>query len=283
MISVLILTLDEEINISDCIASLPWRSDVHVLDSGSSDQTEPLARALDAKFVVRPFTNYAEQRNAGLALPFAHDWILMIDADERVTPALAAEIETRIKTAEADLGMLRVRRKDMFMGRWLRRSSGYPTWFPRLMRRGMVTVEREINEVYRCSGRTDELREHLVHYPFNKGMDWWYERHSRYATAEAEKLLGEERNARLRLGQLIARDPGVRRAALKRVAYRLPGRPFLTFLYLYVLRLGFLDGAPGYHYATMRMAYEVMIDSKSAFSRQQDQSQAHLTAPPPRS
>lgn len=280
MISVLILTLDEEINISDCITSLPWRSDVHVLDSGSSDRTACLAKALGAKVTVRPFSNYADQRNAGLALPFANEWILMIDADERMTPSLAAEIEARIGNAKDDLGMLRVRRKDMFMGRWLRRSSGYPTWFPRVMRRGMVTVERAINEVYRCRGSTAELHEHLVHHPFNRGMDWWYERHSRYATAEARQLLAEDQGTRLQLDQLVARDPAVRRAALKRLAYQLPGRPLLTFLYLYVLRLGFLDGAPGYHYATMRMAYEVMIDSKAAFARAEDRS--HITAPPPR-
>ncbi len=275
MISVLILTLDEEINISECIASLPWRSDVHILDSGSTDRTKELGIALGANVTARPFTNYADQRNAGLALPFANDWIVMLDADERMTPALAAEIETRIGGAESDLDMLRVRRKDMFMGRWLRRSSGYPTWFPRVMRRGKVTVEREINEVYRCNGRTGELREHLVHHPFNRGMDWWYERHSRYATAEAKQLLAQDSGSRPGVGLLVDGDPAVRRAALKRFAYRLPGRPFLTFLYLYVLRLGFLDGAPGYHYATMRMAYEVMIDSKAAFARDRERN------PPP--
>src|SRR5258707_917139 len=195
MISALILTFDEEVNIADCIASLPWRSDVHVLDSGSRDRTQEVARALGAKVTERSFTNYADQRNFGLALPFAHEWIVMIDADERVTPELWREIEQRIAGADYDTGMFRVRRKDMFMGRWLRRSSGYPSWFPRVIRRGRVRVEREINELFACDGRAGELTEHLIHYPFNKGIDWWFERHGRYSRSE-ERRVGKECRSR---------------------------------------------------------------------------------------
>lgn len=189
MISVLILTLDEEVNIADCIATLPWRDDVYVLDSGSRDNTQKIARSRGARVIERQFTNYADQRNFGLELPFANEWIVMIDADERMTPALAREIEQQIAAVSDETAMFRVRRKDIFMGRWLRRSSGYPSWFPRLMRRGRVRVEREINEVYACEGTTRELTEHIIHYPFNKGIDWWFERHGRYATVEARLLL----------------------------------------------------------------------------------------------
>ena len=266
MISALILTFDEEVNIADCIASLPWRSDVHVLDSGSRDRTQEIARALGAKVTERPFTNYADQRNFGLALPFAHEWIVMIDADERVTPELAREIEQHVAGAYDDTAMFRVRRKDMFMGRWLRRSSGYPSWFPRVIRRGCVRVEREVNELYACDGRTRGLTEHLFHYPFNKGIDWWFERHGRYSSAEARLLTSREDVARTSWAHLLSYDPLTRRAALKHLAYSLPGRPFLSFLYFYVVRLGFLDGRAGYHYASMRMAYEVMIHTKAAYS-----------------
>jgi glycosyltransferase involved in cell wall biosynthesis len=266
MISALILTLDEEVNIADCIASLPWRSDVHVLDSGSRDRTREIAHGLGAKVTERPFTDYADQRNFGLGLPFAHAWVVMIDADERMTPELAREIEQRIAAADDETAMFSVRRKDMFMGRWLRRSSGYPSWFPRVMRRGRVRVEREINEVYACDGATRELREHLIHYPFNKGVDWWFERHGRYSSAEARRLVSRRQDDVAPWSHLLSLDPRCRRAGLKRLAYSLPGRPFLTFLYLYVVRLGFLDGRAGYHYASMRMAYEVMIDAKAAYS-----------------
>lgn len=265
MISVLILTLDEEVNVGDCITSLPWRDDIHVLDSGSRDRTQQIALSHGAIVTERNFTNYAEQRNFGLALPFVNAWIVMMDADERMTPELAREIEQQIAAADDHTAMLRVRRKDMFMGRWLRRSSGYPSWFPRVMRRGRVRVEREINEVYTCNGSTRELTEHLIHHPFNKGMDWWFERHARYSTAEARLLLHGEEATSVTWIHLLAREPLKRRAVMKRLAYILPGRPFLTFLYLYFVRLGFLDGSAGYHFASMRMAYEVMIDAKAAY------------------
>lgn len=266
MISVLILTLDEEVNIAACIASLPWRSDVHVLDSASTDATQDIARSLGAKVTVRAFDNYADQRNAGLALPFAHEWIVMLDADERMTPALAAELERKIANADADLAMFLVRRKDMFMGRWLRRSSGYPTWFCRLARRGWVRVEREVNEVYVTDGKTAQLEGHIEHYPFAKGMEWWFARHNNYSTAEARLLVADD-NARPRLRDVFAGDPVRRRAALKGLAYRVPGRPFLIFLYLYFVRLGFLDGYAGYRFSTMRLAYEIMIDAKADAAR----------------
>lgn len=264
MISVLILTFNEEANIGACIESLPWRGDVHVLDSLSSDQTADIARNLGAKVEVRKFDGYASQRNAGLSLQFANDWIVMLDADERMTPELASEIETAISMAGDDVAMFRVRRRDMFLGRWLKRSSGYPTWFPRIIRRGRVRVEREINEIYVPHGVAKQLRGHIDHYPFNKGMDWWFERHNRYSALEAQLLLS--RSDRISSG-INPVDPSGRRAALKALAYRLPLRPYLVFFYLYFVRGGFLDGEPGWVYANIRLAYEIMIDAKAAYSK----------------
>lgn len=266
MISVLILTLNEEINIRDCIDALPWRDDVHVLDSESLDRTRELAATAGATVSVRPFSGYASQRNFGLSLPFRHEWIVMLDADERMTPELAEEIERSVKTAAEDDVLFRVRRKDIFMGGWLRRASGYPTWFPRVFRRGRTRVEREINEVYVPDGRTRNLHHHLEHYPFSKGIDWWFERHNQYSTAEAELLCTREA-LRLKAQELFSSDPSNRRAAWKALAYSLPGRPFLLFVYLFFIRGGFLDGHAGYTYATMRMAYEIMIDAKVRFAR----------------
>lgn len=266
MISVLILTFNEEANVAECIKSLPWRSDVRVLDSVSTDRTIELAESLGAQVTSCPFEGYASQRNSGLSLPFQNEWIVMLDADERMTPELAAEIEREIASAQSDVAMFRVRRRDMFMGRWLRRSSGYPTWFPRVLRRGRVRVEREINEVYVPDGMARQLQGHIDHYPFNKGMDWWFDRHNRYSTMEAQLLLG--RRVQVSPGT-ASKDPGARRAALKALAYRLPLRPFLVFSYLYFVRGGFLDGKPGWVYANMRLAYEIMIDAKAAYTKSQ--------------
>lgn len=262
-LSALVLTLNEETNIADCLGSIPWRDDIRVLDSGSTDRTCEIAQAHGVTVHRRLFTDYAEQRNHGLALPFEHEWVLMLDADERLTPELAEEIARAIDGAEIDVDMFCVRRKDIFLGRWLKRSSGYPTWFPRILRRGRVRVERAVNEEYKPIGKTRQLNGHIEHYPFAKGLEWWFERHNRYSTMEAA-VLERERGRKIAAADLFGREPRRRRAALKQIAYRVPGRPFLTFLYLYVLRLGFLDGRAGFQFASMRMAYEIMIDAKTA-------------------
>ncbi len=263
MISVLILTLDEEVNIKDCIESLPetWRKDVWILDSESSDNTCALANEYGAKTILRQFTNYADQRNFGLSQAFEHDWVLMIDADERVSPRLANEIDQSLSDVDEEVDMYRCRRKDMFMNKWLKHASGYPTYFPRLFRKGAVLVEREINEEYACRGKVVDLQEHLIHFPFSKGLKWWYERHVRYAAMEA-KMLSQERNERkISVIDVLSSDPKIRRATLKQIAYRLPFRPNIVFFYLYIVRGGFLDGKSGLLYARMRKTYEVMIDT----------------------
>lgn len=263
MISCVILTLNEEKNIAPCINSIPWKSDIHVVDSLSTDGTAAIAAQSGAKVWPHAFVDYAAQRNFGLSLDFSHEWVLMIDADERVTPELAEEIECVLTNAADDLTMLLVRRKDIFLGRWLRRSSGYPTWFARLMRRGRVKVIREINEQYVTDGRAERLKGHLLHFPFNKGVDWWYERHNRYSTMESITLAQEREQHHFDLSGLITGDSLRRRASFKQLAYRLPFRPFLIFFYLYFIRGGFLDGDPGYCFAQMRMSYEIMIDAKT--------------------
>ena len=149
----------------------------------------------------------------------------------------------------------------MFLGRWLRRASGYPTWAGRLVRTGRVKVRREINEEYVTDGDVGYIKGHFIHYPFNKGIAFWFERHNRYSSMEAEKLV-EETKGRLQFKDLFSKNPGLRRKFLKQLAYRLPGRPVLVFLYLYFFRLGFIDGHPGLAYCIMRSIYEYMIDLK---------------------
>ncbi|RWQ02827.1 MAG: glycosyltransferase family 2 protein [Mesorhizobium sp.] len=271
MPSVLILTYNEAVNIADCIASIPWREQIYVLDSESTDGTAKIAEEMGAVVVTRPFTDYADQRNFGLTLAGLDEWIVMLDADERMTRELAAEIEHHIETADASVAMFRVRRKDLFLDRWLRRSSGYPTWFPRVFRRGRVLVERKVNESYRADGSAKELEGHILHFPFNKGLDWWLERHNRYSTMEARLIRGTPITLRT-VRCLVSRDPGARREAQKNLAYRIPGRPFLVFIYLYIVRLGILDGAAGYQFACLRLAYEIMIDAKAAHSSYYDAS-----------
>lgn len=262
-VSVLILTLNEELNLARCLASLEWCDDVVVLDSGSYDGTVSIAGEMGARVVKRCFDNYANQRNHGLQeIAYKYHWVLMVDADEVVTPGLVAEIDQVLNGADPGLCLLRMRRKDYFMGQWIRRSSGYPTWFGRLVRIGHVRVERSINEEYVTDGEVGQLKEHLLHYPFNKGFHAWFEKHNCYSSMEGE-LLELKQFERFVLADLSSTDPALRRKAVKTLVYRMPGRPLLMFFALYVIRGGFLDGQAGFTFCVLRSFYEFMIDCKA--------------------
>jgi glycosyltransferase involved in cell wall biosynthesis len=261
-ISVLILTLNEEVNLVECIDSCTWSDDIVVFDSFSTDRTCEIAAGKAVRLVQRRFDNYAAQRNAALTqVQYKHPWVLMVDADERTPMDLVREMIAAVSTADSDVALFRMRRKDYFLGRWLRRSSGYPSWFGRLVRLGRVRVEREVNEEYIADGKIVHLRSHLHHYPFNKGIGYWYERHNRYSDIEALAKV-EAYSSQLSLAALFSGDPIDRRRAMKLLVYRLPMRPTIWFLYLYIFRMGFLDGAAGLAFSRMRASYETMIDMK---------------------
>jgi glycosyltransferase involved in cell wall biosynthesis len=270
-VSVLILTLNEERNLGECIESCRWSDDIVVFDSLSEDRTVAIAREMGARVAQRRFDNYAGQRNAALTtVDYKHPWVLMVDADERVPADLSAEILETVAAAGPQAAMYRMRRKDYFMGTWLRRSSGYPTWFGRLVRLGRIRVEREVNEEYIADGEVGRLAGHLYHYPFNRGVAYWFERHNRYSTMEAAAKLSLNAG-RINLHGLFNGDPVDRRRTLKQLLYYVPLRPQVVFLYLYVVRLGLLDGRAGFYFSRMRATYETLIDLKVAETRRRKQ------------
>lgn len=261
MISVLILTLNEETDLPSCLESVAWSDDIVVFDSFSTDRTMEIAEKAGARVVQRRFDNYAAQRNAALTeVTYKYPWVLMVDADESWPREIYDEIRRAISNPNG-VSLYHFLRKDMFMGRWLRRSTGYPTWFGRLAKVGAVSVRRDINEEYWTEGEKGYLKSHFLHYPFSKGVAFWFERHNRYSSMEAEVLV-RERQDHLELRSLFSSDPTRRRRALKQLAYRLPFRPFFMFCYLYLFRLGVLDGVPGFTYCRLRSMYEHMIDLK---------------------
>jgi glycosyltransferase involved in cell wall biosynthesis len=261
-VSVLILTLNEEVNIGQCIDSCAWCDDIVVFDSFSGDRTREIALQKGARVIERCFDNYAAQRNAALAqVTYKYPWVLMVDADERVPADLATEIAASMNKLDPDMAIFRIRRKDFFLGQWLKRSSGYPTWFGRLMRVGRVHVERDVNEEFIADGGIGYLQSHLHHYPFNNGIAYWFERHNRYSSMEAVTKVS------MRLDPVLDRtlwssDPIERRRSLKRLLDKMPFRALIVFLYLYVVRLGFLDGRAGFYFSRMRAIYEFLIDLK---------------------
>jgi len=262
-ISVIVLTYNEEQNIGRCLDSVAWCDDVVVLDSQSTDATRDIAREHGARVEVRAFDNYANQRNHALhEISYRHAWILMLDADETVPVDLEQEIESAITSADAAVSLYRMRRKDYFMGTWLRHSTNFSSlWFGRLMRLGEVWVERAINEEYHTGGESRDLQSALNHYPFNNGLRAWLDKHNRYSSMEAELIVSGE-CGQLRLRELVDHDPVVRRKALKALVYRLPGRPLVMFVGRYFLSGGILDGRAGLTFCLLKTIYEYMIDAK---------------------
>lgn len=262
-VSVLILTLNEATNLPRCLAALVGFDDVVVLDSGSTDATREVAADLGARVIERPFDDFSSQRNYGIDHgDFRHDWVLHLDADEVVTPALVAEIHKVVDSE--DHAAYRIPSKLMFMDRWLRYSSGYPVYQVRLGRVDRLRFEQVGHGQRETLGSTEigTLAEPYLHYSFSKGLDDWFERHNRYSRDEAKLVAGLRAQARVAWRELLAVDRLQRRRAWKQLAVWLPFRPWLRLLQLFVLQRGFLDGLAGWRYCQLMMAYERMIALK---------------------
>jgi len=258
-VSVMIFTLNEEIHLPSCLACLQWCDDIIVIDSFSTDKTEEICRAAGARLFQRTFDGFGNQRNWALDNSDPkHDWILILDADERVTPQLVEEMKLVAHSTPANIGAFRIRRRFHMWGRWLRYSSLYPTWVVRLIHRERVRyINRGHAETQEVQGEIRELSYDLIDENL-KGIDEWFERQNRYSTKDAEYELRQDALP-FSWDDLFHRDPLARRAALKRLAARLPGRPLMYFLYSYLWRRGFLDGRDGLIFCTMKALYQRMV------------------------
>ncbi|HEX4644535.1 MAG TPA: glycosyltransferase family 2 protein [Verrucomicrobiae bacterium] len=261
MISVLILTKNEEQDLPACLDSVSWSGDVHVFDSNSTDRTVEIAQKSGARVTQREFDNYASQRNAALhGLIFCHEWVLLLDADERVPAPLAREMRDFAGIAPVSLAAARLRRRDFFMGTWLKHAQLSP-FFIRLVRPERVRYEREVNEVIQVDGAIFDLQNPYDHFPFSKGLRHWIEKHNTYSTMEA-KVAADSRNGERHYSlrtALWAGDFNERRVHQKGLFLKLPFRPFIKFFYLMIVRRAFLDGRAGITYAVLQSIYEYFI------------------------
>jgi len=268
LVSVLILAKNEEHDLPGCLESVSWCDDIHVLDSSSADKTAAVAAAAGAHVRERVFDNYAAQRNSGLhETTFKHAWVLLLDADERIPEELANEMRRRIPSTNHETSAFRVRRRDFWMGTWLRHAQISP-FYIRLVRPGKVHYEREVNEVLIVDGAIEELEEPFDHYPFSKGVGHWLEKHNRYSTMEADQVLLLHSNSKP--GETISfrkalfhNDFNIRRYHQKALFYRMPFRPFMKFCYMLFARRAFLDGRAGIAYSFLQSIYEYMIVLKT--------------------
>jgi hypothetical protein len=265
MISVIVLTRNEERDLSACLKSVAWSDDIHVYDSLSNDRTLDVAAEHNATITQRRFDDWSTHQNWGLRnVPFRHPWVFYIDADERVPPQLRDEMLAAVRDP-GDRVAFRIERHDHFMGRWLRHVQATSSYI-RLFRPEHVRYERLVNPVTLVDGPVGEIGGHLDHFPFSKGLDNWFERHNAYSRMEAQQILSDRAAGRsFSLGKaMFSLDPQERRYHQKELFNRLPFRPTLQFLLLYVAKRGFLDGEAGYTYARMRAIYESMIGMKLA-------------------
>ena len=257
MYSVLILTLNEERDLPRCLASVRNCDDVVVLDSASTDRTAELARAAGARVCVRPFDNFAGQRNhAQRKIPYRHRWVFHLDADEQMTPALDAEC--RSVAGRIDVDGFYVAPKMIFEGCWIPHCTDFPAYQARFVRAPEFEfVEVGHGQREAAAMRMAHLRANYLHDLSSGGEEEWLARHRHYARAEAQRHL--QFGGAIPWKHLWSRNALQRRRALKLLSFALPGRPTLRFIYQYLLRRGFLDGRPGLHYCRLLFCYERFI------------------------
>ncbi len=264
MISVLILTKNEEQDLPACLQSVAWCDDIHVFDSFSTDHTVEIAERAGATVCQRVFDNWAAHQNWGLRnIRFRHPWVFYLDADERATPELAASLLRAVQSAGENVAF-RIRRRDFLLGTWLKHVQTSP-FYLRLFRPEKIRYERLVNPLSIPDGKVGELTGYLDHFPFSKGMQHWLDRHNSYSSLEARQIAqNRAAHSAFSLRQaFLAKDFHERRFHQKELFYRLPARPLVKFLMLYFARGGFLDGQAGFTYAMLQSFYEYMIVLKT--------------------
>jgi len=266
-VSVVILTLNEEMNIRGAIESCAWSDDVCVLDSGSTDRTVEIAReagGVGARVFVNPFKSFGAQRNWAIDnIPLKHEWVFHLDADERFTPELVGEMAEVLARAPSEAGYY-VANQMILDGAWIKRASGYPAYQMRLFHKGRMRFhDHGHGQREETKGAIGTLKQPYVHYNFSKGLDEWRARHNRYSTLEAQEILAARSSgAGVSWSGLFSRDAIVRRRALKGLAARVPMRAQVRWLHTVFLKGAILDGRAGMKYASMLYWYEREIARK---------------------
>jgi glycosyltransferase involved in cell wall biosynthesis len=273
-ISVVVPTYNEERNIENCLRCLcDWASEIFVVDSGSSDRTMQIAAKYGALIVHHPFETHARQWRWALEnLPLQHDWVLGLDADQRITPELAAELHRLFTTEKSRLTQVDgffINRRQVFRGRWIRHGGYYPKYLLKLFRRGSVRTDPNdlVDHHFYVEGRVRKLRHDLIEENHRENdISFWIEKHNRYAALLAsEEFLCRKECRQKPIEPSLMGNPDQRTLWRKQLWDRFPlfVRPFLYFLYRYLLRLGFLDGKEGFIFHFLHAFwFRLLVDIK---------------------
>jgi glycosyltransferase involved in cell wall biosynthesis len=241
-LSVAIITLNEEANLPFTLASVAWANEIVVVDSGSTDATRAIAESHGARFVTEPWRGFAVQKNFAISL-CTSDWVLSLDADEAVSPELAATIQNAL-VASPPHTAYSLPRRNFFLGRWMRHGGYYPDAKLRLFLRGQCAFqETPVHETAVFAGNVETLEGDLLHHAYPT-LASYLDHLQRYSTLGADIAIARGRTG----GNLLSFLNGVLL------------NPLATFFYNYVLRAGFLDGREGlllhfYHSAYVSWKY----------------------------
>ena len=274
-VSVLIPAKNEEANLPACLESLSRADEVFVVDSQSSDRSVEIAEQYGATVVQFHFDGrWPKKKNWSLEnLPFRHEWVLIVDCDERIPPELWEEIEAAIQNSAYDGYYLN--RKVFFLGTWIRHGGRYPDWNLRLFKhkKGRYenlkteeirnTGDNEVHEHVILEGASGYLKNDMLHIDF-RDIYHWLERHNRYSNWEARVYLNllNSKDESGTIGASLLGNAVQRKRFLKKLWVRLPFKPTLRFILFYIIQLGFLDGKAGYIYGRLLSQYEYQIGVK---------------------
>lgn len=261
MISIVILTKNEELDLPKALKSVSWSNDLHILDSGSTDKTIEIAEQYGAKVTFNPFESFGQQRNFALDnLALKNEWILFLDADEVVTDKFKDAMEVSISSANSNIAGYYCCWKMMLEDKWLKHCDNFPKWQFRLMKKGMARFtdfghgQKESD----VKGEIKYIKEPYLHYGFSKGWTQWINRHNKYSSQEAIDRMDKKTSFKT----IFSRTPSKRNPALKSWLSKVPGWPFLRFTHAYIFNLGFMEGIPGFIYCLNISYYEFLIQIK---------------------
>ena len=270
MISIIILTYDDECQIGNCLESIKGLSDdIVIIDSFSNDATESICKAAGARFLQNPFVNQAIQFNWALDnVALKHDWVLRLDSDEIVPEKLGQEMLMRVGQ-DSGIRAYSLNRRMIWMGRWLKYGRMYPHYIVRLFQKGFARYEERTEEHLIVDGETGRMQNDFLEDNKKNNLDYFTEKHLATARGELHEALAAKSGSKLSevavegkpFGDKIQRT----RWFKERVYARTPlfVRPFAYFFYRYFICLGFLDGAPGFMWHVLQgFWYRFYIDSK---------------------
>lgn len=264
LLSVIVLTRDEELNLPICLRSLSGLDcEIFVVDSGSADRTVAIAREFGARVVEHEFENQARQINWALeALPLRGEWTMRLDADERLTPELAAELSEVLSAAPPAVSAYEIKRRVYFWGRWIRYGGYYPTWLLRIWRNGQGRCEDLWMDEHIAIAEGEVRR--LV-YDFidenHKGLAFWIDKHNRFSDREVKSILLSASTPLGGIGRQAARKRFLKNSVYGHAP--LFARAVLYWIYRYFFRLGILDGKAGFVFHFLQgFWYRTIVDAK---------------------